>query len=394
MRNNDTGLSIIEVLLAMSVALGVMAATLTMVSGLQRRFAGEGERADMQQRSRVASDALYRELVMAGAGAYRGAHSGPLGFYFASVMPFRQGAVRADPPGTFKSNTITLVYLSPNAAPQATIGHPLPAQSGSVLLNVGDGCLPADPVCGFSAGMDVMVYDETASYDTFRITSAEGGILRLRHTMTDTPQSYATGATIVAAASHTFYRKADEAAASDQLMHYDGVGSDAPVVDHIVGLTFEYLGDPVPPVLLKPVTELSGPWTTYGPRPPPPGVRSTGYPAGENCAFQLDAPGTGHVPRLIALGAASTKTLVRLTPSQLTDGPWCPDEANPHRYDADLLRIRSIAVTLRVESALAALRGPAGVLFSRGGTSTAADRWLPDRVFRLDVAPRNLDFGR
>ena len=96
----------------------------------------------------------------------------------------------------------------------------------------------------------------------------------------------------------------------------------------------------------------------------------------------------------MALGDGSTKTLVRLTPSQLTDGPWCPDEANPHRYDADLLRIRSIAVTLRVESALAALRGPAGILFSRGGTSTAADRWLPDREFRLDVAPRNLNSGR
>jgi len=374
-------------------AAAVLAATLTLVSGLQRRFAGEGERADMQQRIRVASDALYRDLVMAGAGAYRGAHSGPLGFFFASVMPFRQGAIGADPPGTFKSNTITLVHLSPAAGPQATIRQPLAARSGPVVLNVG-ACLPADPGCGFSAGMDVMVYDETASYDTFRVTSAEGGTLRLRHTMVDTPQRYAAGAKIVAAASHTYYRKADEAADTYQLMHYDGVGSDVPLVDHIVGLTFEYLADPRPPVLLRPVTELSGPWTTYGPRPPPPDVRSTGYPAGENCAFQLDATGAGHVPRLKALGDGATTTLVRLTSSQLTDGPWCPDDANPHRYDADLLRIRSIAVTLRVESALAALRGPAGVLFSRGGTSTAADRWLPDREFRLDVAPRNLDSGR
>ena len=176
-------------------------------------------------------------------------------------------------------------------------------------------------------------------------------------------------------------------------MHYDGVGSDAAVVDHVVGLTFEYLGEPLPPELLKPVTEPSGPWTTYGPRPPPPDVQSTAYPAGENCAFQLDATGTRHVPRLMVLGDGST-TLVRLAASQLTDGPWCPDDTNPHRYDADLLRIRSIAVTLRVESALAALRGPAGILFSRGGTSTAADRWLPDREFRLDVAPRNLNSGR
>src|SRR4030095_13618671 len=110
MRSHDTGLSIIEVLVAMSVALGVMAATLTMVSGLHRRFAAEGGRADMTPRMRGARDALYRDLVMSGAGAYRGAHSGPLGFFFASVMPFRQGAIGADPPGTVKANDITAVY--------------------------------------------------------------------------------------------------------------------------------------------------------------------------------------------------------------------------------------------------------------------------------------------
>ena len=129
----DAGVSIVEALIAMSIALCVMASTLTMVSGLQRGFASEGERADMQQRVRVASDALYKNLVMAGAGAYQGAHSGPLGFFVASVMPFRQGAIGADPPGTFTSNTVTVVYLSPAAAPQTTIRQPLPAQSSDFL---------------------------------------------------------------------------------------------------------------------------------------------------------------------------------------------------------------------------------------------------------------------
>jgi hypothetical protein len=387
------GVSIVEVLIAMGVVLCVMASTLTLVSDLQRRFTGEGERADMQQRVRIATDALYKDLVMAGAGAYQGAHAGPLDFFIASVMPFRQGAIRADPPGTFKPNTLTVVYLSPAAAPQTTIQQPLPAQSGSAFVNVDAGCPPGDPVCGFAGGMDVMVYDETGSYDMFRITSAQGGMLQLQHTMDDTPHLYAAGTKIVAAASHTYYPKADAATDTYQLMHYDGVGSDAALADHVVGLTFEYLGEPFPPVLLKPVTDPSGPWTTYGPRPPPPGVQSTAYPAGENCAFQLDATGNRHVPRLSVLGDGST-TLVGLTASQLTDGPWCPDDTSPHRYDADLLRIRKIAVTLRIEAALTALRGPAGVLFSRGGTVAAADRWLPDREIRLDVAPRNLNFGR
>jgi hypothetical protein len=54
-------------------------------------------------------------------------------------------------------------------------------------------------------------------------------------------------------------------------------------------------------------------------------------------------------------------------------------------------RTRLVRVTLRVEAAAASLRGPAGPLFTRGGTSTTSERYVPDREVRFDVAPRNLD---
>jgi hypothetical protein len=97
-------------------------------------------------------------------------------------------------------------------------------------------------------------------------------------------------------------------------------------------------------------------------------------------------------PALPALGAGPA--LVPLSAALLTDGPWCPDAVNPNRYDADLLRIRRITVTLRVESASAALRGPAGPLFARAGTSTSGHRLIPDREIRFDLAPRNLNLER
>ncbi len=93
------------------------------------------------------------------------------------------------------------------------------------------------------------------------------------------------------------------------------------------------------------------------------------------------------------LGDGST-TLVKLTDSQLSDGPWCPDDTNPHRYDADLLRIRRVSVTLRVEASLSALRGPAGLLFTRGGTSSSVNRWVPDQEVRFDISPKNLNLSR
>jgi hypothetical protein len=54
-------------------------------------------------------------------------------------------------------------------------------------------------------------------------------------------------------------------------------------------------------------------------------------------------------------------------------------------------RTRRVRVTLRVEAAAASLRGPAGLLFARAGTSTAAERFVPDREMQFDVAPRNID---
>src|SRR5262245_57000093 len=97
-------------------------------------------------------------------------------------------------------------------------------------------------------------------------------------------------------------------------------------------------------------------------------------------------------PALAMLGSADS--LVPLGAAAFTDGPWCPDAVNPNRFDADLLRIRRIAVALRVESAAASLRGPAGPLFARAGTSSSAHSLLPDREIHFDVTPRNLSLRR
>ena len=94
-----------------------------------------------------------------------------------------------------------------------------------------------------------------------------------------------------------------------------------------------------------------------------------------------------------ALGPANG-ALVKFTPEQLSNGPWCPDSANINRYDADLLRIRRVKVTLRVQVADRTLRGPTGPLFLRGGTSRGGASYIPDQEITFDVAPRNLNFGR
>jgi hypothetical protein len=376
----------------MGITLSGLAATLTIVSAFQTGFGIESERADGQQRLRVAVNALSQDLSLVGAGPHQGARAGPLAFSIAAVFPFRQGAARADPPGTVRRDVVTMVYVPAHTSAQATIWRPMPAASGTAFINLDPGCPLDDPACGFSAGLDVMIFDDTGAYDTFRVLTTQPGVLQLQHTMPDTGHSYAPGARIVEAKSRTYYLKADPATDTFQLMHYDGVASDVAVVDHLVALRFDYFGDPAPPTPVRPVTDPIGPWTTYGPAPPQPGVRATAYPAGENCAFQLDAGGMAPVPRLETLGDGTT--LVELSDAQLDDGPWCPDAVNAHRYDADLLRVRRVSVTMRLEAALPAMRGPAGALFLRGGTARAASRWAPDSEIRFDISPKNLNIGR
>jgi len=381
----EHGFSLLETLIAMSLMLIVTASIFSLMNPAQGNFSAEPEISDMQQRLRVGADALYKDLVMAGNGAYQGGLSGSLLYMFTPVMPFRQGTVSDDPPGTFKTDTITLMYVPPTFA-QTTLATQGPSlNSAEVGVNPEPGCPPnkADALCGFTTGMTVLMYDDSGNFDVFTITNVQDQALHLQHNNDNlTYTNYNPNTTkIVQANFFEYYLKTDNANGIYQLMFYDGSGNpDIPVVDNVVGLKFDYYGDPQPPI----VKNSAAPWlTTYGPAP---------KGLADNCIFTFGGAPTPS-PRLADLGP-STSALVQLTAAQLTDGPWCPSDTNVNRYDADLLRIRKIGVTLRVQAALAALRGPASALFTHGGTSNGGSKWVPDQEIRFMVSPRNLNLGR
>lgn len=397
--NRDAGFSLIEMIVAVALLMAVTAAVFTVINPSHGALITESETADMQQRLRVADVTLYKDLLMAGAGVYTGTHAGALTFYFAPVLPSRQGALRDDPPGTYRSDTITIYYVPPTPA-QTTLSSDLAPGASTVTVNSESNCPVAQPLCGFQPGMTVLIFDDTGNHDLFALTSVVNptATVKVNKPVGAASTTYKAGSKIVQAESHTYGLKADRTTRTYQLMRYDGTSnSDAPLVDNVVGLSFEYDGDREPPRLRKPVTDPSGPWTTYGPRPPALGQQTTAYPPGENCAFTVDAATGLQTPRLTTIGAAD-HTLTRLTSSQLdASAPnvaWCPDSVNQNRFNANLLRIRRIGVTVRVQAAAAALRGPAGALFTYGGTSTSGTRFVPDQEIRFHVSPRNLNLGR
>ena len=63
--------------------------------------------------------------------------------------------------------------------------------------------------------------------------------------------------------------------------------------------------------------------------------------------------------------------------------------------DADLLRIRKVRATLRMQAASEALRGgPESGLFLNPGKAQGGSRLVPDYTVQFDVSPRNLNLTR
>lgn len=82
------------------------------------------------------------------------------------------------------------------------------------------------------------------------------------------------------------------------------------------------------------------------------------------------------------------ETLTPLAPTSFRDGPWWGSGLSV--FDADLLRIRAVRVTVRVQAALSTLRGVDRQLFRRPGTAGGDARFLPDVSVAFAVSPRNL----
>jgi hypothetical protein len=326
------------------------------VSPAQAIFQAQPEAMDMQQRLRAAADTMVRDLTMVGAGAYVGSTSGGLIGTFAPVIPRKIGWAGADGSTVARGDAVTITYV-PTTYAQSTTSAALPQAAGLTVNNV-PGCPWGQSVCGFQTGMTVAVFDSTAHFDVFTISGVQSGAAQVQAHNPAMTYIYPAGARVAQVESHSYYLDA----ANSQLRQYDGYQTDVPVVDNVVGLSVEYFGDPSPPV-----------------RPRPPA-------GADNCLY--DAAGN---EKFLPALAGPPDGLVPLPLTMFSDGPWCGSGGT--QYDADLLRVRAVRVTLRVQAALSAFRA-SGPAFLKPGSSRASGRYLPDLAATFDVSPRNLNIGR
>jgi hypothetical protein len=144
-----------------------------------------------------------------------------------------------------------------------------------------------------------------------------------------------------------------------QLRRYDTDNTDAPLLDDVVGMNMEYFGAMAPPSFPKP-------------------------PVGQgNCLYDSDGQRLSGMSHL----SPGEDGLALLPIDMFNDGPWCG--SGPLAYDADLLRIRRVRVTLRLQVSSPALRA-SNDRFANAGTSRSASKSVPDVIVTFDVSPRNL----
>ncbi len=356
----ESGYSLIELLVSTAIMITVTGAIFSLMNPAQGSAQTQPEVADMQQRMRVGNETIFKELVMAGAGPYQGSVSGSLVNFFAPVIPRRIGQLNADAATVFKDDTITLTYI-PNSYSQTTISQAMPNTSAELKVTPQPNC-PAsgDQLCGFTDGMDVIIFDMSGNFDLFNITKVQDNAAHLQHRgQEDLSKKYDVGAEVTQIVSNTFYLNHT----THQLMRYNGSDNDVPLVDNVVDLKFEYFGDPNPPKLPKP-------------------------PAGEaNCLYDVN----GNYANLATL-APDNGSLAALSSAMLIDGPMCGGGSN--KFDADLLRVRKVRVTMRVQAASASLRGSDTRLFRITGTSRGGEKFVPDYTISFEVTPRNLNLTR
>lgn len=331
MMRSSGGFTFAELLVTVVLMSVLVSAVAVLVVNTERLASSQSRDIDAQQRARVIAETLGRDLRLVGAGVDRGPMSGPLSRSFSPIFPRRVGRTRADAVDVARADVITLVHV-PDTVLQTTLATGDSPASGQIVLSP---CAGGAMSCPVGSGAKLALFDPPGRVDLLGVlgTSAGGTLVRV---LGPSAGPFDAGTTVAEAVIRSYWFDV----AQGQLRVYDGDSSDQPVVDGVTALTFEYFGITDPPR-----------W----PQPPP---------GQENCMYELTGAWRGG-PTL----AASDEGLAALPLTMLSDGPWCG--AGGAAFDADLLRVRRIRVTARLNAS-----GPRDP--------------RPDYRVTFDIAPRNL----
>ena len=354
-RRGEAGLTLPEALVAVLLLSLVVAAAAGVISVQTKVAHAQPEVLDVQQRARFAIDSIATALRSAGAGQDYGALPGPLRLYIAPLLPRKIGATGADAWSVARGSAISILSV-PSTSVQTSLRDPVSGAAAGVTPRIAGVCLPA--VCGLRPDMPLIVFDRRARFDLMSVTAVgvDRADIRLWHP--GGVFEYSAGAALTRVDVVIYYFDP----ASRQIRQSDGDRTDVPLVDNVTDLSFQFFGDPAPP---------------ESPQPPL---------GTANCLY--DSVGARHPAVTLSPGS---RALVPLSLNMLGDGPWCG--SGDLQFDADLLRIRSVRVGVRVQTS-SHMRRAIGADYTIAGAGRDASTAVPDFSITVDVAPRNMQGGR
>jgi prepilin-type N-terminal cleavage/methylation domain-containing protein len=147
---NARGFSLIELVVTMAITLVITSGMFSFIHSARRVFEVDLEHTDIQQRARVATDTLFRDLVMAGAGLQSPA-----------LAPFRRGSINPDMPGSAFPDRVSVLYVPPDSAAgpiTATYGRRVDA-AGVPHLTRYDGAASEMPLVDQVVGVRFEYFD-------------------------------------------------------------------------------------------------------------------------------------------------------------------------------------------------------------------------------------------
>jgi hypothetical protein len=349
----ENGYALLELLVAAAISGALLGVLFQFAVSAQASVGVQGDVADLQQRLRVVVQSMGHDLLLAGAGPSRGAAGGPLARIFAPLVPARLGLIGADPELSFQEDRLTIVYVPDTRAQTKVAVGMIDGASPVAIDGNAPGCPPGQ-ACDFAEGDRAVIFEPDgpgSAHELFTIAAVDPAWSTLTATA-PLSRPYPAGSRVARIVQRTYHFDR----AGKRLMVYDGYRSDVPLLDHVVEVRFAYFVDPRPESV------------------------AASAPGIANCAYAGSPP----LPLLANLGGAAPKLL---RAAQLTDGPICGEA--PNRFDADLLRIRRVLVSLRLEAESAEFRGTGGG-FATAGLSRSGTKYVPDLHATIDVAPRNM----
>jgi len=353
--SGNRGFSLAEVLLALAVVLIATVPLIHVAAAGQRLAQSQSEATDVNQRIRIAADRLRADLAAAGTGVTHGPIMGSLGMYIAPIVPARLGVRLADPAMTAARDRLTIIYV-PDAARPSPLVQPMTSAAAPLsIAPTAPGC-PTSGLCGFTPGTRALLFDTSepgAGHQLFTVTGIDAG---LEHDSPNVPfeRAYVPGHSyVVPVVQRTYYLDR----AGSRVMVYDGYQTDMPLIDNVLELRFSYFADGAAASVMLPSDAATS-----------------------NCLYDAGSP---PIARLEERG----RGLVELSEPDLVDGPVCGN--GPLAFDGDLLRVRRIRATIRVQAGAAEFRDRSS-LFARPGHASNPYALVPDYEVTFDVALRSM----